>query len=111
MRDWYGTSRLFARALISSSIETGRRRDMDSVDGLRFGKAGSAARAQSKYSVVSALAQNRRSSSSLENSGIALLTFGLRLVIDRPFTPAHVARRDHAHQKSSHGEHNRERAI
>lgn len=48
---------------------------MGSVDGRRLGKAARLARLQSKYSDVSAVAQNSRSSSSLLNFGITLSFF------------------------------------
>src|SRR5713101_4389966 len=52
------------------------------VDGLRFGNDASTAWLQSKYSVVSCLAQNRRSASSEAKRGIGFRATLLRLLID-----------------------------
>src|ERR1022692_355582 len=110
MSDWYGTSCLFASTFRSSSIATGRRREMDVVDGFRSGRVGCTALSQSKKSAVSCSAQKRRSSSSLEKVGMFFLPFGARLLIDPPFSPTHVSRRNDADQCSTQSKNDGESA-
>jgi hypothetical protein len=70
-------------------MDLGRRSETDLSVGFKLGKMTRWACFQSRILLESWFAQNSRSSSSLWNSGIALF-------IDRPFSLAHVTRRDHA---------------
>lgn len=69
IKDWYGTSCLLAKILISVSMLSGRRKVMISVDGFRFGKCTDFAFDQSKYSAESRLAQKPRSAVSFLKNG------------------------------------------
>ena len=69
IKDWYGTSLLFARSLISASMSSGRRSEIVFSDGFKFGNITRLALDQSTYWVESSLAQNSRSWSSDLNFG------------------------------------------
>ena len=67
---WYGTSCSFASRFRSVSSVSGKRIEMGVVVGFRLGKTTRRACVQSKYSVVSAVAQNFCSAASVANFGI-----------------------------------------
>ena len=82
-----GNVALVGGHLDRSSRLTGRRREIDVVEGLRFGNRTRSARPQSMQSVESWLSQKLRSSASLSKVGTGS---GL-LRIARPLLAAHVA--------------------
>src|SRR5260221_4943873 len=77
--DWYGTSRLLARAFNSARSAAGSRNEIVSVDGLRLGNTATRALPQSTKGLVSCVSQNVGSSASELNVGTALRV--ARLVI------------------------------
>src|SRR3989442_14631720 len=77
--DWYGTSRLLARAFSSARSAAGSRNEIVSVDGLRLGNTATRALPQSTKGLASCVSQNVRSSASELNVGTALRV--ARLVI------------------------------
>src|SRR5207249_91802 len=93
INDWYGTSRRFASILMLSRSEEGSRREIDWVDGFRFGKRAGLAPDQSTYGVESRFSQKRRSSASVLNLGMALRFF----FIDHSFVSIDVSCRNNAY--------------
>src|ERR1700722_2802697 len=89
-------------------MDTGSRRELDSVVGFTAGRPRCTARSQSKKSEASWRVQKRRSSFSSANAGIGFLRLGARLFIDPPFAPTHVSRRDDPDQSATNGEDQRE---
>jgi hypothetical protein len=81
-KDWYGTSRLFARSLRRSSIGLGRRSEIVCDEGLRLGGIMRFALPQSTKSVESCVDQNSRSASSLLNLGSPFF-----MMIGKSFAP------------------------
>src|SRR5687767_14051079 len=89
IKDWYGTSRSLAIWRSASKSDSGKRREIDRVDGFKFGNKTRSASFQFIYSEESCSLQKSRSSSSSLNLGIDLL-----INIALLFT--HIAGRDHA---------------
>ena len=86
-RDWYGTSRLFARSFSSSSMDSGRRREIVFTEGFRLASVSLRAFFQSTYSVESWVLQKSLSSSSLLNRGIFFMDgnyFAAQTVVRSP---------------------------
>src|SRR5947207_2313212 len=82
-------------------METGSRSDIVRKEGFRLTSFLRAASDQSRYSVESALAQKRRSSSSLVNSGsLFFFIFFINLI----FLAVHIANRNHANPVASNRE-------
>src|SRR3989338_9127004 len=96
-------SRSLANALNPPIRCSGNRTEMVRSVGLRFGNWTRRADFQSTYSVVSCVAQNSRSSSSLRNFGTGL-NFGMSL----PLLPIHIAGRDDTNPLAPHGEYDGE---
>jgi len=92
--DWYGTSRRFASTFRSSIMATGSRMEIVRSVGFRVGNLVRLPLDQSTYSVESCVAQNSRSSSSVQNLGIVFfITFvGIKLFA------VHVSCRDHPNE-------------
>src|SRR5271154_1671666 len=88
--DWYGTSRLLARAFSSARGAAGSRKEIVSVDGLRLGNTATRALPQSTKGLVSRVSQNVRSSASELNVGTALRV--ARLLIAFSLRPTHRPR-------------------
>src|SRR6266700_4711439 len=108
--DWYGTSRLLARAFSPARSAAGSRNEIVSVDGLRLGNTATRALPQSTKGLVSCVSQNVRSSASEPNVGTAALRVA-RLVIALSLRPTHWPRRYHAKEGPSNREHHGQEAI
>src|SRR3989338_2440624 len=87
-------SRLLAKSLTSSNMDSGRRSEMVLTDGLRFDKTAFFALLQSTYSDESCFDQNALSEFSFLNLGI----FFFMVEIHLPFIFVHITRRDNTDQ-------------